>query len=120
MLKAITILSALILEHSGNWEEIYTHVKTKAKPNKECLEQAEYELKELEEQGYNNLCLVDADYPQILKQLEKPPFIISIKEKNTIKGGKIRLSKDIIVHLGYTQEEEYLKQIVKLLIIKEE
>ena len=51
MLKAITILGALILEHEGNWEEIYTHVKSKEKPNKECLEQAEHKFKKLEEQG---------------------------------------------------------------------
>lgn len=115
MLKAITILSALVLEHEGNWKEIFTHIILKERPNKECLEQAEKKLQDLEEQGYRNLCLADADYPQNLKQLEKPPFLISIRDEEVIKEGRMFCSKDIIVHLGYQQEEEYLKQIFKLL-----
>lgn len=115
MTMAITLLGALVLEHEGNWEEIFTHVKSKARPNQECFEQAEHKLKKLEEQGYRNLCLVDAEYPQILKKLNKPPFLISIRDKEVIEKGHISVQKDLLIHLGYIEDANYASEIFKLI-----
>lgn len=64
-----TILIALVLKHQGSWEQIMSSVSKKEYPEDKYLEQAE-SLK------CKTVTLLDAEYPNNLRHVVKPPFVL--------------------------------------------
>lgn len=70
MLNARTILISLSLKYEGDWEQIYDAIKRK---DKEGLD--EY-LKKAEELKCKAITIMDPAYPELLRQIYRPPFVI--------------------------------------------
>ena len=64
------ILVYLSMKYDGNWDKIYDAIA-----NKEELEEEEV-LKTLEKVKSRYVILTDEEYPESLKQMYKPPFVL--------------------------------------------
>ena len=64
------ILVYLSIKYKGKWEDIYKAIAEKQKVD---LDEAEEKIKKLD---CNYLTILDENYPQEFKTIEKPPFVI--------------------------------------------
>lgn len=71
MITAKQLLVYLAIKYKGNWDDIYRHIRTKQPLDKEDMEKT---LKNVDLNDY--IALTDKDYPESLKGLEKPPFVV--------------------------------------------
>lgn len=77
MITAKELLVYLTIKYKGNWDNIYRHIKTRQPLNEEELKKA------LENVDLNNfIAMTDEDYPESLKGLEKPPFVVKRERDN--------------------------------------
>lgn len=91
-LNGRTILLYLAYTYNNDWNKIFEHIKNKQNFNKEDAE------KVMEENDFSHaITLVDEDYPESLKKIAQPPFVIYYKgeKQNLYKGNYIYLE-------GYT------------------
>lgn len=70
-MKARHLLVYLAVEHKGNWNDILTAIALK-EPVK--FEDVEMVAKAFKEDDY--ITMVDKNYPDELKTLERPPFVL--------------------------------------------
>lgn len=64
------ILLYLALKYGGDWEAIYDAVKNKEELNVEEVESSNSKIK------CNFVTIIDSDYPEKLKSIYKPPFVL--------------------------------------------
>lgn len=69
-MKARDILCYYAIRNNGDWEKIYKNVCEKTKFSDETVEEALATLK------CNYITILDDEYPQLLKQVYKPPFVL--------------------------------------------
>lgn len=69
-MKARDILCYLAIRNNGDWDKIYKDVSNKTQVDDETIEETLATLK------CNYITLVDDEYPQQLKQVYKPPFVL--------------------------------------------
>lgn len=70
------ILIALAIKHNGNWDKIYESIRSKDSDDL---------TKYLEKIDTNNcITLLDESYPQILKQIYQPPFVLFTRGDSSI------------------------------------
>ena len=67
------ILLYLTLKYNGDWDKIYNAIK-----NKEDIDYKDAE-KTLDEYPGEYITMLDEEYPAILKQCYKPPFVLLIR-----------------------------------------
>ncbi|MEG0034518.1 MAG: DNA-processing protein DprA [Bacilli bacterium] len=70
MLEGREILLYLTLKYDGRWDDVYKAVKTKEMVDAEEVET----IKDKIESKY--VTIIDDDYPNLLKKIHKPPFVI--------------------------------------------
>ena len=64
------ILIALAIKYEGDWDAIYTAIKSK------CVEELEPCWEMFNKSTCKATTILDADYPQILKNIYMPPFVL--------------------------------------------
>jgi DNA processing protein len=67
------ILLYLTLKYNGDWDKIYNAIR-----NKEDIDYKDAE-KVLDEYPGEYITMLDEEYPAILKQCYKPPFVLLIR-----------------------------------------
>lgn len=72
-LDARDILLYLTLRYNGDWDKIYDAIR-----NKEDIDYEDAE-KVLDEYPGEYITMLDKEYPTILKQCYKPPFVLLIR-----------------------------------------
>ena len=103
------ILAGLYVKNNGNWTDIYNDIKDKTVPP--------------ELTGYDDIHFYSIiggedgkDYPELLRKISKPPFVIPIKEykKDAFKTLLKALAdpKMTIIGIGY-HDEDLLKMLQK-------
>lgn len=70
MLNARTILIALSLKYKGDWEGIYEAI------NEKDIEGLDNFANEIDNLKCKTVTILDPGYPEILKQIYRPPFVI--------------------------------------------
>jgi len=70
LLKGKDILTYLAVKYEGDWNSIYQAIK-----NKELVDEVTV-LKTVSEIGIDYVTIIDEDYPESLKKIYKPPFVI--------------------------------------------
>ena len=70
MITGKEILLALSYKYNGDWDKIYDAIKRKEKIDDDFLENA---LKSI---NSNYVTIVDDEYPTVLKDIYKPPFVL--------------------------------------------
>jgi len=70
MLNARTILISLSLKYDGDWERIYEAINNKETEGIDTFS------KQIEEMRCKAVTIIDPGYPEILKQIYRPPFVI--------------------------------------------
>lgn len=90
------ILIALAIKHQGDWDRIYKDICAKNCPSESELEQAE---------GVKAITIVDENYPSVLKNVYKPPFVLFYE-------GDINLlnSNNIVAIMGAREPSAYSLQ----------
>ncbi len=78
MMKSRSILIYLSVLFKGDWQAMMDEFKTK----KTCVK--EEDVKKIEDMNLNALTILDPDYPDILKHIDKPPFVLYYKGDKTI------------------------------------
>lgn len=77
-MKGRDILIFLAVKYNGAWNKIYEAIK-----NKELVdEQQVFEAVESTKK-FNTITIIDDDYPEALKKIYKPPFVIFTNKKRT-------------------------------------
>lgn len=71
MITAKELLVYLTIKYKGSWDAIYRHIKTKQPLDNEDLKKT---LENVDLNGF--IAMTDDDYPDSLKELEKPPFVV--------------------------------------------
>lgn len=92
-LTAREILIYLSLKNNGKWEDIYENISQRKEiSNEEALET----LKSFQEENKDIkvITILDEEYPEILKQGYRPPFVLFCKGDTTL------LKENIIAFLG--------------------
>ena len=74
-MQARQILIALAIRNKGDWSATYNDILKKAEPTEEELAKAE---------GVECLTLLDEDYPTVLKQSFRPPFVLFYKGNKSL------------------------------------
>ena len=71
MVKARDVLIALWKKNNKNWEDTY-----------KALQKKDYDLEEFEDTSDNDkyVTILDSEYPQVLKERYKPPFVLTKEE----------------------------------------
>ena len=64
------VLLAMSYLYSGDWQKIYEAISLRLMPSDEEIEQAKTHTK------CNYITLADPDYPEYIKQIYRPPFVI--------------------------------------------
>lgn len=72
-LSAREILLYLTLKYKGDWDKIYNAIE-----NKEDIDYEDAE-RVLDEYPGEYITMVDKEYPALLKQCYKPPFVLLIR-----------------------------------------
>jgi len=72
-LSSRDILLYLTLKYNGDWDKIYNAIR-----NKEDIDYKDAE-KVLDEYPGEYITMLDEEYPAILKQCYKPPFVLLIR-----------------------------------------
>ena len=100
------ILTYLAIKFHGDWDEIYKSIK----------ERQEYPIEEMEKVVSSIKCkavtILDDDYPQWLKNIYKPPFVL-------FYYGDLSLAKDIennLAVIGSREPTDYGKKITEYLV----
>lgn len=70
MMNGRQILIALAIKYSGDWDQIYAAISSKE------AEELEKYYKEFENSTCKATTILDIDYPQILKHIYMPPFVL--------------------------------------------
>jgi DNA processing protein len=73
MNKKITgrmIVTFLAVKYENDWDSIYSAIKSKEYVDKSII------AKTLEKIQGEYVCIIDSDYPDTLKKLFKPPFVV--------------------------------------------
>ena len=98
------ILIALAVKYEGDWNKIYADVS-----NHETDDLAQY----LENIDTNNvITLLDADYPQILKEIYNPPFVLLIKGDRSLLQSPNQIASVIGTRKPTRSGEQAIKTIV--------
>lgn len=87
------ILAYLSIKYNGDWDKIYQAITNKEQVNKEEVKKVVSEL------NVDFIDLLDERYPQILKQVYKPPFVLFYK------GDLNLLNKKIIAITGADESD---------------
>ena len=105
-MKSHDILVALSIKFNGDWDQIYTFISTKQQLDED---EAKKLLKNINSKA---ITLVDAEYPEYLKEIKKPPFVL-------FYHGDISLLKDgskIISVVGARKNTSYGQRVTKDLV----
>jgi len=98
-MRARQILIALAIKHKGDWGGFYQDIVNKTEPTEEELAKAE---------NVEAITLLDDEYPNCLKEIVKPPFVLFYK------GNKELLNKDNIVAVaGSRKPKESIKRFAE-------
>lgn len=105
-MEAKNLLLYLSVKYKGNWDKIYEAIKKKENVNEEDINLVTKEIKS------KFVTIIDKEYPKVLSQIFKPPFVIYYY-------GDIHLIDDIykcISVVGSRNATEYGKRITKSLV----
>jgi predicted Rossmann fold nucleotide-binding protein DprA/Smf involved in DNA uptake len=72
--KSREILLTLAFKNKNEWTAIYSDIK-----NKYLITDSEYTTA-VNSVNHDYLCIIDEDYPECLKEIPMPPFIILLHE----------------------------------------
>lgn len=100
------ILAYLSLKHRGDWDKIFEEISLKKKVNEKCVERA---LMNIHSQY---VTIVDEDYPESLRTITKPPFVL-------FYHGDISLIKNkgkCLSVVGARECTEYGAEVTKLFV----
>lgn len=78
MLDTKLVLLYLFIKYKKDWDKTYAHIKNKKPCPSETVMQEFLTKKKIVKSNW--VSLLDDDYPEILKRIRKPPFVI---EKNS-------------------------------------
>ena len=101
-MNAREMLIALAIKHEGEWENIYKDIQNKVFLSQEEIETYSFKYSE---DFTNAVTILDSNYPDYLKNIEKPPFVLFYKgnlsllnaeNKVAIIGSKKPTAKGII------------------------
>lgn len=107
-MKARTILIALAVKYQGDWQRIYNDIANKITPTSEEIAKVEYLEKEC-------ITLLDKNYPSMLKEIYKPPFVLFTK------GNKDLLNNnDMVAYVGTRTPSEYAIKSTKQMVNEED
>ncbi|MCI6357858.1 MAG: DNA-processing protein DprA [Erysipelotrichaceae bacterium] len=111
MLKARDVLLYFSLKYIGDWDKIYSAIR-----NKEKFDENEYILLKSEVKS-NYITMLDDEYPESLKNIHKPPFVIYYYgDINLLKNDKLIT---IVGSRDYSEYGEYCcVSITKELVTK--
>lgn len=104
------ILTALILDSNGDWDVAYKNMIAKKTLSQQTIQQAKDLLKKFDEDGYKTIFVTDKNYPDILKEVVKPPFVISTKTKIVFKNNKTIMKNEVLIHFGLAPQD-YVKSL---------
>lgn len=83
------ILIYFAKKYGGDWDQIFKALEAKEKVSLEELNKMESEIKEWSEKtGGAIRTIMDSDYPNVLKEAYKPPFVIYTKGNYKAINGK--------------------------------
>lgn len=101
------ILLYLALKYNGNWDAMYNAIKQKEDlPKNLDIEKIKEDIK------CNYVTLIDSDYPECLKPIYKPPFILFYYgDLNLIKNYRRNLSV-----VGTREPSKYGEEVTKNLV----
>ncbi|MBQ0142036.1 MAG: DNA-processing protein DprA [Prevotellaceae bacterium] len=113
-MKANSVLIHLSLEHHGDWQKIFNSIQSTDHIGDE--NKAEGRIKaELHFGAAKALTLLDADYPESLKKIQQPPFVLyyrgdisllnSDKKKLSICGSKVPVACNTDTLKNYIPED---------------
>lgn len=86
------LLLYLSLKYKGEWQKIYDAIKNKETVDKDVAK------REIDKSGFSNdeyITIVDTEYPEELKTISRPPFVLYLKAHNSV-GGTAKGQFDII------------------------
>lgn len=98
------ILIYFAIKYNGEWQKIFDAIK-----NKESIDDEEI-LKQVEKVKNQSITLIDEDYPERLKNVFKPPFVLFYK------GDKSLLKGNIVSIVGSRLASEYGKRATKSIV----
>lgn len=75
-IKARNLLAYLAVKYSQNWDNIYTAIKNKEDVDNETIEGTLNTLKG------KYVTIIDDDYPEELKHIFRPPFVIFLNQED--------------------------------------
>lgn len=103
------VLLYFAVKHNGDWEKIYSSISNKEMVSNEiCLETKNFVKKEW-------LTILDNNYPEELKKILKPPFILFYEgNKNLLSKSSLKISllDDFIKNKDFEKIEESLSEFV--------
>lgn len=95
------ILIFFSIKYNGDWDKIYNALETKERVSLEEIKKTEELIKDKKV-----LTILDQDYPMVLKEAYKPPFVI------WYKGDKSLLKSKMITTTGNGTDKATLKRIL--------
>ena len=118
-MKARTILIALAVKYQGDWQRIYNDIANKITPTSEEIAKVEYLEKEC-------ITLLDENYPSMLKEIYKPPFVLFTKGNKDLLNNNdmVRMLNDFSINynpefpLGLIKMSSEIKGSVNALLLK--
>ena len=78
-IKARNLLAYLAVKYSQNWNDMFNAIKTKENVDYETIENTIATLKG------DYITIIDADYPEELKHIFRPPFVIFLNQEDQKK-----------------------------------
>ena len=79
LIKARNLLAYLAVKYSQNWNDMFKAIKTKENVDYETIENTIATLKG------DYITIIDADYPEELKHIFRPPFVIFLNQEDQNK-----------------------------------
>lgn len=101
-MREIVFYFAMI--HHGDWNKIYQSINKKERINEE-------KLKELKDLKLNYITIIDEDYPEFLKHIPYPPYVLFYKGNINLLKEKKRIGV-----VGTRKMSEYGKRMTNKLI----
>lgn len=78
------VLLAFALKYNNDWQKIYDAIKNKEELKGDILDSNDKYLASLKAKGWKCISLIDKDYPEILKHVNKIPFVVFTKDPKNI------------------------------------
>lgn len=75
------VLIAFYIKYEGDWDKIYNALERKEPVTIKTIEEVEKKVEKDIEAGNGYKTIIDKDYPDELKDVWKPPFVVREKDK---------------------------------------